>query len=129
MHSRDHALVSLPQYRQKLRRLRFLAGSQDGTTPVKEFAAEVRHSTNAIIAEAEAMSRATIAARTSGEPQADTFLWVRVTRLATSADQAVNAALNGDLSGLRTHLRHFESLTSAIWTVRDAVYDQQLALP
>jgi hypothetical protein len=115
----------MPEYRHHLRRLRFLAGSQDGTAFSRDVAAEIRNVTNAVIAEAEAMSRATLRDRNPREPQADTFLWVRVTRLAAAADRAVNAALSGDLGSLRAHLRNFETLTSAVWTVRDAVYDPE----
>jgi hypothetical protein len=89
-------------------------------------AAEIRDATNAVIAEVEATSRAVL--ETSGqELGAETFLWVRVTRLAMAADQAVNAARSGDISALDAHLRHFDALTSAIWTVQDAVYGQEPA--
>lgn len=127
MMSRDYGGASMPEYRRHLRRLRFLAGSQDGTAFSRDVAAEIRNVTNAVIAEAEAMSRATLRDRNPREPQADTFLWVRVTRLAAAADRAVNAALSGDLGSLRAHLRNFETLTSAVWTVRDAVYDPEPA--
>lgn len=127
MASRDHERESMPQYQRQLERLRFLTGSDDGTVPPGDLADVVRDSTNAVIAEAEAMSRATIRAGNHRESQADTFLWVRVARLAAAADHAVDAARAGDHSGLRSHLRHFESLTAAIWTVRDAVYDRNFA--
>jgi hypothetical protein len=109
--------------RRQLLRLRMLVLSQDGMAPARQ-AAEIRDATNAVIAEVEATSRAVL--EVGGHaPGAETFLWVRVTRLATAADQAVNAARRGDLAALHAHLRHFDSLTSAMWTVQDAVYGQE----
>jgi hypothetical protein len=110
---------------RQLLRLRLLILSQDGMTPARQ-AREIRDATNAVIAEVEATSRTVLEAARQ-EPGAETFLWVRVTRLAMAADQAVNAARSGDTSGLDAHLRHFDALTSAIWTVQDAVYGQEPA--
>jgi hypothetical protein len=67
-----------------------------------------------------AVSRAT-AEGGRRDPGAETFLWVRVNRLATTADRAVDAARRGDAAGLLAHLRRFETLASAMWTVRDAI--------
>jgi hypothetical protein len=106
--------------RRRLLRLRMAVLSQDAMTSARQ-AAEIRHATNAVIAEVEAMSRDVLEA-SRHEPGGETFLWVRVTRLAMAADDAVNAARNGDLAALDAHLRHFDSLTLAIWTVQDAVY-------
>jgi hypothetical protein len=39
-----------------------------------------------------------------------------------SADDAIAAARAGDSGEMRRHLRRFDALTSAIWTVQDAVY-------
>ena len=86
---------------------------------------EIRDATNAIIAEAEAMSFAALGDGGRREPEAGTFLWARLVRLAATADQAVNAARSGDISGLRAHLHRFDTLTSAIWTVQRAVYGQE----
>ena len=105
---------------RRLLTMRLLVLSRDSVSPFR-LAADVRDATNAVIAEVEAMSRAAVEA-SRGEPGNETFLWVRVTRLAMAADRAVNAARSGDLAGLDGHLRHFDALTSAIWTVRDAVY-------
>jgi hypothetical protein len=110
---------------RQLLRLRMLVLSQDGMAPARQ-AAEIRDATNAVIAEVEATSRAVLEAG-GHAPGAETFLWVRVTRLAMAADQAVNAARSGDTAGLDAHLRHFDALTSAIWTVQDAVYGQEPA--
>src|SRR5215469_5769280 len=106
---------------RQLSRLRMLTLGQDGMVLPGRVAMEIREATNAIIAETEAMSRAVV--RAGGEePGAETFLWVRVTRLALAADQAVMAARNADVHELRTHLHHFDTLTSAIWTVQHAVH-------
>jgi len=50
------------------------------------------------------------------EPQAETFLWVRVAGLAAEADRAVDAARSRDVPGLRARLHQSDTLTSAIWT-------------
>ena len=47
---------------------------------------KVRDATNAVIAEVEAMSRTAIRASEQREPQAETFLWVRVARLGAAAE-------------------------------------------
>jgi hypothetical protein len=99
--------------------LRMLVMGQDGMTPPRQ-AAEVQDATNAVIAEAETMSRA-LAEAGGREPGTETFLWVRVARLAVAADDAVNAARDGDRAELDAHLRHFEALTSAMWAVQDAM--------
>jgi hypothetical protein len=108
------------QCRRQLLRLRILAGSQDGTTLSWEFTAEVRDATNAVIAEVEAMSRTAIRASEQLAPQNETFLWVRVARLAAAADRAVDAARSRDVPGLRAHLQQFDTLTSALWAVQHA---------
>jgi hypothetical protein len=111
--------------RQQLLRLRLLAGSQDGTALPREFTAEVRDATNAIIAEAEAMSSSALQASGRHEPQAETFLWVRVARLAAAADRAVDAARSRDVRELRARLHQFDTLTSALWAVQHATCDKQ----
>jgi hypothetical protein len=108
---------------RQLLRLRMLVLSQDDMASARQ-AAEIRDATNAVIAEVEATSRAVLEAG-GHAPGAETFLWVRVTRLAMAADQAMNAARHGDLAALHAHLRHFDALTSAMWTVRHAVYGQE----
>jgi hypothetical protein len=108
--------------RQELLRLRILAGSQDGTALPWEFTVDVRDATNAVIAEVEAISRTAIRASEQLEPQAETFLWVRVARLAAAADRAVDAARSRDVPGLRACLQQFDTLTSALWAVQHATY-------
>jgi hypothetical protein len=110
--------------RQHLIRLRILARSPDDAVLSGEVTAEIRDATNAIIAEAEAMSRTAIRVAGVQAHQAETFLWVRVTRLAAVADRAVGAARSKDISRLRDHLRHFDTLTSAIWAVENAAYGE-----
>jgi hypothetical protein len=111
--------------RPHLLQLHVLARTPDGAALSRHIAAEVRDATNAIIAEAEAMSRTAIQACGERDPRAETFVWVRVTRLAAAADLAVSAARTRDVSRLRAYLRHFDTLTSAIWAVERAVYGEQ----
>jgi hypothetical protein len=119
---RDHR----SRCQRQLSKLRMLTLGQDGMMLPPRLAAEIRDATNAIVAETESMSRIVLRAGRE-EPGAETFLWVRVTRLALAADHAVMAARNGDLHELRAHLHHFDTLTSAIWTVQHAVHGRQLA--
>lgn len=107
--------------RRQLLRLRLLALRQEGTPEPRQFSAEIRDAMNTIIAEAEAM----IKSGDHPEPGAETFLWVRITRLAMAADQAVDAARAGDAPRLRARLRHLEILTSAIWDVLELPSDQR----
>jgi len=120
----DEIDIHRSRCQQHLLRLRILARGPEDAAPYREVTAEVRDVTNAIIAEAEAMSRGAIRAAGVRDPQAETFVWVRITRLAAAADRAVGAARSRDIAGLRTYLRHFDSLTSAIWAVERATYGQ-----
>lgn len=109
-----------------LLRLRLAARGEAGTTVPGQIAAEVRDATNAILVEAETAVRAALAtaADRGGEPAMETFLRARLARLAGAAGEAVSAARGGYIPGLRSRLRRFDELTSAIWTVHDAVYGQ-----
>jgi hypothetical protein len=118
---RSHQSRCQPQ----LLKLRMLAQSEADAVLCEQVTAEIRDATNAIIAEAEAMSFAALGDGGRRELKSETFLWARLIRLATAADQAVNAARSGDVSGLRVHLNRFDTLTSAIWTVQRAVYGQE----
>jgi hypothetical protein len=80
--------------------------------------AEVAQATDAILAEAETAGRE-VSAATGGGLGPGIFLSVRLSRLAVAAGDAVAAAGAGDFTQLRRHLRRFEALTSAIWTVQD----------
>jgi hypothetical protein len=102
-------------------RLRMLAMNDDCLAPSGRVAAEVRDITNTVIAEIEAMSRAVLDGCRRGTG-AETFLWVRVARLVLAADRAVDAARGGNFAALRAELQHFDTLTSAIWTVENALY-------
>lgn len=108
--------------RRQLLGLRLLAASPDGAALPREFSVQVRDTTNAIIAEVEANSRSALRVGRQREPQAETFLWVRVARLAAAADRAVEAARRRDIPGLRAHLDQFDTLTTALWAVRRATY-------
>ncbi len=87
-------------------------------------AAQVDKATGAIIAEVEAAIQAALAADVSSRhAAARTFLRVRLDRLTAAAHELVAAARDEDIAGFRRHLRRFEALTSASWTVQRAVFD------
>jgi len=119
---RDHQSRCHPH----LLMLGLAARSEAGTTAPWQIAAEVRDATNAILAEAEAAIRAALAvsADMHRQPAKETFLWARLARLSGAADEAVSAARSGHAPSLRSRLRRFDALTSAIWTVQQAVYGQ-----
>ena len=117
---RDHQGRCQPH----LLRLRMLAPGEAGAAHPSQVTAEVRDATNAIIAEAQAAGRASLAA-TAGDrrrSEAETFLWVRLARLMRAADEAADAACAGDAPGLRRHLDRFNALTGAMWAVQHGVY-------
>lgn len=105
-----------------------IARDQAGTALPWRAVVEVIQATGAILAEAEASGNDTIAAA-GAAPAAGTFLSVRLSRLATAANDAIAAAGDGDSAQLRRHLRRFEVLTSAIWTVQQAVSGPDHAVP
>jgi hypothetical protein len=106
-----------------LLRLRTLASAEAGAGLSRQATAEVRQATNAVIVEAEAAGDAALTAvAASRKPGAETFLLVRLNRLAAAADEAVSAAHSGDGPQLRRQLHRFDALVSAIWTVEHAVY-------
>jgi len=104
--------------------LRMLAQGEAGTPLPRWAVIEVAQATAAVLAEAEAAGRAALrAAGVPGDrPGDETFLRVRLDRLAAAADDAITAARNGDCGEMHRHVRRFEALTSAIWTVQDAVF-------
>jgi hypothetical protein len=104
--------------------LQMLAQGEAGAPLPRWVVVEVAQATGTVLAEAEAAGRAALtAAGVSGDrPGEDTFLRVRLDRLAAAADDAIAAARVGDCGEMRRHLRRFDTLTSAIWTVQDAVY-------
>jgi hypothetical protein len=105
-----------------LLRLRMLARGDDEPALA---AAQAAEATGAIIAEVEAAIQAALAANrgTRRHPADRAFLRVRLNRLAAAAEQVVAAAQDEDTAGFRRHLRRFEALTSASWTVQHAVCD------
>jgi hypothetical protein len=104
--------------------LRMLAEGEAGAPLPRWVVVEVAQATGAVLAEAEAAGRAvlTVAGISSDRPGEGTFLRVRLDRLAVAADDAIAAARAGDCGEMRRHLRRFDTLTSAIWTVQVAVY-------
>jgi hypothetical protein len=84
--------------------------------------ADVTQATKAILAEVEAAVQAVTEEGPDrpDRPGTGIFLGTRLSRLAAAADDAIVAAGAGDFTQLRTHLRRFETLTSAIWAVQDA---------
>ena len=117
---RDH----LWRCQRQLLALRMLGFAQDGTGLSRQ-AAAVRDVTNEVIVEAEAMSRAALEGGGAGGQGSEIFIGARVTRLAMAADLAVAAARGGDAAALRDHLRHFDTLASALWTVHAALSGQE----
>lgn len=104
--------------------LRMLAQGDAGTPLPRWVVVEVAQATSTVLAEAEAAGYAMLTAvgLQSDHPEGWTFLRVRLDRLATAADDAITAAREGDTGAMGRHLRRFDALTSAIWTVQDAVY-------
>ena len=114
----DHQASCLPH----LLTLRMLARDTSEALLPWLAAAEVTRATKAILAEVEAAVRAVTGGGpgSPGSPDTGIFLGVRLSRLAGAADDAITAAWAGDFTQLRTHVRRFETLTSAIWAVQDA---------
>lgn len=103
--------------------LRMLAQGEAGTPLPRWVVVEVAQATGTVLAEAEAVARAALGAAgvRSDHPGGETFLRVRLDRLAAAASDAITAARAGNYSTMRRHLRRFDALTSAMWTVQDAV--------
>jgi hypothetical protein len=110
---------------------RMLAQGEAGAPLLRWVVVEVAQATSTVLAEAEAAGRAalTVASAGSDHPRDETFLRVRLDRLAAAADDAIRAARAGDSSGMRRHLRKFDALTSAIWMVQDSVYGSRKPSP
>lgn len=103
--------------------LRMLAHGEAGTPLPGWVVAEIAQATRTVLAEAEAAGQAALAAVLQrGHPSDETFLRVRLDRLAAAADDAITAARAGDCAEMRRHLHRFDALTSAIWTVQDGLY-------
>lgn len=108
--------------------LHMLGRAETGLAPT---AAEVGRATGAILAEVRAASRAavTATAHEHRHPGIGPFLQVRLDRLAATAEEAIATAQDGDSAALRRVLQSFEVLTSAIWTVQDAVHPRAETRP
>lgn len=103
--------------------LRMLVQTEPGALLPRRIVVEIARATGAIVAEAEAAGQAVLTAGLSGYHRGyGTFLRVRLDRLAAAAGDTVAAARAGDSAELRRHLRRFDTLTAAIWTVQDALY-------
>ena len=104
--------------------LRMLAQGEAGAPLPRWVVVEVAQATGTVLAEAEAAGRAALAAAgvRSDHSGGETFLRVRLDRLAAAASEAIAAARAGDPGAMGRHLRRFDALTSAIWTVQHAVY-------
>ena len=102
--------------------MQMLAQGEAGTPLPRWVVVEVAQGTSTVLEEAEAAGRAALAGVGGDRPGDETFLRVRLDRLAAAADDAIAAARTGDFGEMRRHLLRFDALTSAIWTVQDAVY-------
>jgi len=108
--------------------LRMLARDETGMPPPRRMVVEIARATSAILAEAEAAGHVALAAVSGDRGRGDeTFLRVRLDRLAAAANDAISAARAGNSAELRQQLHRFDVLTSAIWTVHDAVYGPRQA--
>ena len=113
---RDHQVRCHPH----LARLRMLARDQAGGAPARQVADEAGRATAAILDEVEAAGQVTLAA-VAGDRRARVLLETRLARLRAAAGAVAAAALREDAAGLRHQVRRFEALTSAIWTVQQAI--------
>lgn len=110
--------------------LQMLAHGEAGVPLPRWVVVQVARSTGAVLAEAEAAAQTAQNVASRGpNPRDETFLRVRLKRLAASADDAIAAARDGDSAAMRRHLNRFDALTSAIWAVQHAVYDPALPMP
>jgi hypothetical protein len=99
--------------------LRLFARQDGGAALPPGAAGEVGQAASAIVAEADA---AVAAVADSGRRSAAVFLAARQARLAAAAADVVAAAADGSAAALSRHLRRFEALTSALWTVQAAIF-------
>lgn len=110
--------------------LQMLAHGEAGVPLPRWVVVQVARSTGAVLAEAEAAAQTAQNVASRGpNPRDETFLRVRLKRLAASADDAITAARDGDSAAMRRHLNRFDALTSAIWAVQHAVYDPAPPMP
>jgi hypothetical protein len=106
-----------------LSRLRMLASDEASPGVPGILAQQVTEITGMILAEAEAAGR-TVTAATADDPRgaaSQRFLAARLARMTVAAQDAVVAAERGDIAVLRRQLHRFDTLTSAMWAVLDAL--------
>ena len=103
-------------------RLRIVARDEAAALP-PGVVHEVGQAISAILAGARAAERAAVAAGSGGGrgSRVARFLAARLARLAAAADDALTSARDGNAVALRQHLRRFDALTSALWTVQLSV--------
>jgi hypothetical protein len=112
---RDHHVRCEPH----LARLQMMARYEAHEPLPPDLPDDVIEATGAVLAEAQAAGSIMAAALASGQRRAVTaFLDARLGRLAAAADEMAAAAKDEDVAALRRHLRKFEVLTSALWTVQ-----------
>ena len=113
-----------------LARLAVLAGGTRGTPLPAGAAAEVAAAVGGVVAQAEAAGRAVVSAAAEKQQAATgEFLTARLARLKSAADDVVTAARDGQDAALCSRLRHFGTLTAALWAVHQAVTIRAPALP
>ena len=112
---RDHHVRCEPH----LARLQLMARYEAHDPLPAGLADDVIEATSAVLAEAQAAGRVMVAALAGGQRRAVTaFLNAHLGRLAAAAGEMAVAAKDEDVAALRRHLRKFEVLTSALWTVQ-----------
>ena len=103
--------------------LRMIAHAEAAPVLTSRTVIEIAQATQAILAEAEtAADDARAAAVSAGGSGAAILVQVRLNRLTAAAADAIAAAGVADCAQLRCHLHRFVTLTTAIWTVQQALY-------
>ena len=109
----DHQARCLPH----LIGLQMLAQGEAGVPLPRWAAAEVARATGAVLAEAEAASRAVLTTVRSSQNPVDGPFLRALDQLAAAADDAIAAARAGNPAAMSRHLRRFDALSSAVWTM------------
>lgn len=105
-----------------LARLALLAGSPPSAPLPAGAATDVAVAVDAILVQVEAAGRVVMSSAAGSQRTAiGEFLTARLVRLETAAGDAITAAYGGDATVLRARLRQFDTLTTALWTVQQAV--------
>jgi len=124
---RDHHVRCEPH----LARLQMVARYEANEPLPPGLREEIIEAISAVLAEAQAAARVTVAALAASQRRSVTaFLDARLGRLAAAAGEMAAAAKeDGDVAALRRHLRKFEVLTSALWTVQFELSAQAVPSP